>query len=115
MRVRERRAMTDYDVVIVGSGVGGGAVALSLAGTGARVLIVERGERLPREPQNTDPQAVFVERRYRARETWVDGTGQPFRPGQYYFVGGHTKFYGTAMFRFRERDFEATEPARFDL
>lgn len=101
--------MRDYDVVIVGSGVGGGAVALSLAGTGARVLIVERGERLPREPQNTDPEAVFVERRYRARETWVDGTGRPFSPGQYYFVGGHTKFYGTAMFRFRERDFEAAE------
>lgn len=100
----------DFDVVIIGSGVGGGAVALMLADTGARICIVERGERLPREAQNSDPEAVFVQRRYRAAERWVDGaSGGDFVPGQYYFVGGHTKFYGTAMFRLRERDFEATE------
>jgi choline dehydrogenase-like flavoprotein len=98
----------DADIVIIGSGVGGGAVALQLADSGARITILERGERLPREPQNTDPEAVFVQRRYRAKETWVDGAGQPFTPGQYYFVGGHTKFYGTAMFRLRVHDFEAT-------
>jgi choline dehydrogenase-like flavoprotein len=99
----------DFDVVVIGSGVGGGAVALSLAGTGARICVIERGERLPREPQNTDPEAVFVERRYRTRERWVDGAGRSFSPGQYYYVGGHTKFYGTAMFRLREQDFDATE------
>ena len=99
----------DFDVVIIGSGVGGGAVALTLAGSGARICIVERGERLPREPQNNDPEAVFVQRRYRAPERWVDGAGQDFVPGQYYFVGGHTKFYGTAMFRLRESDFAATQ------
>ncbi|MDE2297946.1 MAG: GMC family oxidoreductase [Burkholderiales bacterium] len=97
-----------YDVVIVGSGVGGGAVALQLAGTGARVLILERGPVLPREPQNWDPEAVFVDLRYRSTETWTSGDRR-FRPGQYYYVGGHTKFYGTAMFRFRERDFQAVE------
>ena len=101
----------DADIVIIGSGVGGGAMARSLAGSGARILILERGERLPREPQNTDAEAVFAQRRYRAPERWLDGAGQPFQPGQYYYVGGHTKFYGTAMFRFRERDFEATEHA----
>jgi choline dehydrogenase-like flavoprotein len=95
-----------YDVVIVGSGVGGGAVALSLAGSGARILILERGERLPREPQNWDPEAVFVEQRYRTADLWYDGAGNAFRPGQFYCVGGHTKLYGTAMFRFRERDFD---------
>ncbi|MBM3396170.1 MAG: GMC family oxidoreductase [Betaproteobacteria bacterium] len=95
-----------YDVVIIGSGVGGGAVALSLAGSGARILILERGERLPREPQNWDTESVFVEQRYRTHDTWHDGEGKPFRPGQFYYVGGHTKFYGTAMFRFRERDFD---------
>ncbi len=99
----------DFDVVIIGSGVGGGAIAHSLADTGARICILERGERLPREPQNSDAHAVFVERRYRTQERWQDGAGHSFRPGQYYYVGGHTKFYGTAMFRFRERDFEATE------
>ena len=101
----------ECDVAIIGSGVGGGCVALSLAGTGARVLILERGQRLPREPQNWDPEAVFVENRYRTTETWYDGAGNLFRPGQFYYVGGHTKVYGTAMFRFRERDFDGVEHA----
>ncbi len=96
------------DVLIIGSGVGGGAVALQLAGSGARVLILERGPFLPREPQNWDPEAVFGALRYRSTETWTSGDRR-FRPGQYYYVGGHTKFYGTAMFRFRERDFGVIE------
>ena len=100
---------SECDVCIIGSGVGGSAVALSLAASGARICILERGERLVREAQNQDPEAVFVERRYRTRERWLDGAGEPFTPGQYYFVGGHTKFYGTAMFRLRERDFDATD------
>ena len=104
-------AKADYDVVIIGSGVGGGAIALALAATGAKILILERGERLPREAENWSPEAVFVEQRYRTRETWYDSNGQPFRPGQFYFVGGHTKVYGTAMFGFRERDFEGIEHA----
>jgi len=104
------RAVTEEgpDVVIIGSGVGGGAVAHQLAGSGARVLLLERGPVLPREPQNWDVEAVFCEERYRTTETWY-ADGRPFRPGMFYFVGGHTKFFGTAMFRFRERDFEAVE------
>jgi choline dehydrogenase-like flavoprotein len=104
-------AAESYDVVIIGSGVGGGAVALSLAGTGARVLILERGERLPREAENWSAEAVFAQQRYRTHETWYDDSGNPFRPGQYYYVGGHTKFYGAAMFRFREQDFAGIEHA----
>lgn len=95
----------DTDVCIIGSGVGGSAVAWSLAPAGARVLVLERGEHLPREPENSDPEAVFGQLRYRTTDTWLDGAGKPFRPGQYYFVGGHTKFFGTAMFRFRKEDF----------
>ena len=91
--------MDEYDIVIIGSGVGGGCTALTLADTGARILVLERGERLPREPQNWDPEAVFVDLRYRSRETWYDGSGNPFRPGQYYYVGGHTKVYGLEVFR----------------
>ncbi|MEX8519670.1 MAG: FAD-dependent oxidoreductase [Leptothrix sp. (in: b-proteobacteria)] len=98
----------DADVVIIGSGVGGGSIALQLAGSGAKVLVLERGPVLPREPQNWDIEAVFCEQRYKTSETWY-ADGRPFRPGMFYFVGGHTKFYGTAMFRFRERDFEAVE------
>ncbi len=93
------------DVVIIGSGVGGAAVARPLALTGLRVLILERGERLADEPQRSDPEAVFVEKRYRTREIWQDAAGRRFRPGQYYQLGGHTKFYGAAMFRFRPSDF----------
>lgn len=95
----------DYDIVIIGSGVGGGAVALQLAGSDAKVLVLERGPVLPREPQNWDIESVFVEQRYKTDETWY-ADGRAFRPGMFYFVGGHTKFYGTALFRFRERDFE---------
>lgn len=95
-----------YDIVIIGSGVGGGAVALQLAGSDARVLVLERGPVLPREAQNEDVTAVFCDQRYKTTETWY-ADGRPFRPGMFYFVGGHTKFYGTAMFRYRERDFEA--------
>ncbi len=94
-----------YDVVIIGSGVGGGSVALQLAGSDARVLVLERGPTLPREAQNWDPEAVFCDERYRCSETWY-ADGKPFNPGMFYFVGGHTKFYGTAMFRFREQDFD---------
>jgi choline dehydrogenase-like flavoprotein len=96
------------DVVIIGSGVGGAAVARQLAPTGARILILERGAHLPMEPERADPEAVFVENRYRTRELWQDETGRRYRPGQYYQVGGHTKFYGTAMFRFRPSDFAET-------
>jgi choline dehydrogenase-like flavoprotein len=93
------------DVVIIGSGVGGSSVALQLAGSAAKVLVLERGPVLPREPQNWDIEAVFCDKRYQSDETWF-ADGRAFRPGMFYFVGGHTKFYGTAMFRFRERDFD---------
>ncbi len=93
------------DVVIIGSGVGGGSVARQLAGSGMRILILERGDFIPDEPQNADAEAVFVEARYKTHEEYQDEAGRRYRPGQYYYVGGHTKFYGTAMFRFRESDF----------
>lgn len=93
------------DVVIIGSGVGGSVVARQLAGSGAKLLILERGDFLPNEPQNADAEAVFVQSRYRTKEEWLTPEGKSFHPGQYYYVGGHTKFYGTAMFRFRAGDF----------
>ncbi len=113
-----RQEMMDKpDVVVIGSGVGGGSVALKLVEAGLRVLILERGGKLPNEPELSDAEAVFVQNRYRTHEEWQDATGRRYRPGQYYYLGGHTKFYGTAMFRFRESDFaetaheEATSPA----
>ena len=93
------------DIAIIGSGVGGSAVAHALAGSGARIVMLERGADLPPEPQMSDPEEVFVKARYRTTEEWQDATGARFRPGQYYHVGGHTRFYGAAMFRFRPEDF----------
>jgi choline dehydrogenase-like flavoprotein len=94
------------EVVIVGSGMGGGTTALALARRGVDVLVLERGERLPREPENWSPGAVFVDRRYKPAERWIDGAGRPFAPGVHYVVGGSTKVYGASLPRFREQDFE---------
>jgi choline dehydrogenase-like flavoprotein len=94
-----------YDVVIVGSGAGGGTLAHTLAPTGKRVLVLERGDWLPREIENWDAEAVFVDNRYVSADTWYDGSGKAFQPQIHYFVGGATKFYGAALYRLRERDF----------
>ena len=93
------------DVVIVGSGMGGGTLAWALRDCGARVLLLERGGFLPSEPQNWSAAAVFGENRYKAKEEWRDADGGWFSPGVHYFVGGNTKVYGAALPRLREADF----------
>jgi choline dehydrogenase-like flavoprotein len=95
----------EYDVIIVGSGAGGGTLAHRLAPSGKRVLILERGDWLPREIENWDATAVFVDNRYVSKDTWYDEHGKAFQPQIHYFVGGATKFYGAALYRLRERDF----------
>ncbi len=92
-------------VIIVGSGMGGGTLAWGLAQRGIDTLVLERGEVLPREPENWSPEAVFVERRYKPDETWLDDDGTEFHPGVHYVVGGNTKVYGASLPRLRERDF----------
>lgn len=99
----------EYDVIIIGSGVGGSVTARKLAEAGARVLILERGEFVPREQENWSVEKVFFEKKYKAQDIWLDKNGRPFDPGVYYNVGGSTKFYGAALFRLRERDFEELE------
>ena len=96
---------THYDVVIIGSGPGGGTMAWRLAQTGKRVLLLERGGYLPREPANWNSQIVFNEARYQAQETWYGADGKTFRPGLHYYVGGNSKVYGSVLFRLREQDF----------
>ena len=97
------------DVVIIGSGMGGGTLAWALKDTGLDVLIVERGQFLPREPENSQPDHVFIKKRYVTSEPWYDAyTGKPFQPGVYYWVGGNTKMYGACLPRFRRSDFEET-------
>jgi choline dehydrogenase-like flavoprotein len=95
--------------VVIGSGVGGATVARALTRKGVDVLVLERGGRLPREPENWSPRAVFLERRYKPDERWLDGAGRPFAPGVHYVVGGNSKVYGASLPRFRERDFGAIE------
>lgn len=97
---------SSYDVVIVGAGVGGGTMANRLATAGAKVLVIERGTRLPREADNWSVKAVFHDKRYATRETWRDRDGQEFSPSTYYYVGGNSKFFGTATLRFRVEDFQ---------
>jgi choline dehydrogenase-like flavoprotein len=100
-----------YDVVIVGSGMGGGTLAYGLMGSGASVLVLERGGVIPREAENWDAKAVFADGRYRAEDEWQDGDDGWYRPSISYAVGGNTKVYGAALPRFRPQDFGAVEHA----
>ncbi|MGN6378276.1 MAG: GMC family oxidoreductase N-terminal domain-containing protein, partial [Gaiellales bacterium] len=97
--------MESYDVIIIGSGAGGGTLARHLAPSGKRILVLERGGWLPREPANWIAQDVFVDNRYVSPDTWYDAGGKPFQPQIHYFVGGATKLYGAALYRLREEDF----------
>jgi choline dehydrogenase-like flavoprotein len=98
-----------FDLVIIGTGAGGGTLAYALRDSGLRILLVERGDFLPQEPQNWQPAEVFDRRRYKPDETWYGADGKPFHPGVHYFVGGNTKVYGAALPRFRVQDFGAIE------
>ncbi len=97
--------MDHYDLIVVGSGPGGASLAHSLAPTGKRILLIERGDYLPRSRANWDSRTVFVEGTYQANETWYGRDGRSFHPGLHYFVGGNSKVYGAALLRLRERDF----------
>ncbi|HEU4523804.1 MAG TPA: GMC family oxidoreductase, partial [Gemmatimonadales bacterium] len=97
--------MNDYDVIVIGSGAGGGTLAHRLAPSGARILLLERGEYVPREKDNWSTRAVNLEGKYAARETWRDRAGKELHPHINYWVGGNTKFYGAALFRLRREDF----------
>jgi choline dehydrogenase-like flavoprotein len=94
-----------FDVIIVGSGAGGATLAQRLAPTGKSILILERGEHVPREAENWDPKTVFLQRKYRTKEQWFDHRGKPFIPNTHYWVGGNTTFYGAALMRLRQGDF----------
>ncbi|MBN8993919.1 MAG: GMC family oxidoreductase [Rhizobiales bacterium] len=99
------------DIVIIGSGMGGATLAAGLARSGARIAILERGDRLPDVPETRDARAIFVDGYFRPKEMWLDRQGKPFNPGNYYYVGGNSKFYGAVLIRYRERDFDGIEHA----
>ncbi len=95
----------EYDVFIIGTGAGGGTLVHTLAASGLRLLLLERGDFLPREKDNWDPDAVFVDGKYISPDTWYDSDGNKFQPQFHYFVGGATKLFGAALYRLRPQDF----------
>jgi len=94
-----------FDVIIIGTGAGGGTLAYHLAPSGKRILILERGDYVPREKDNWNPKAVNIDAKYNTKDMWRDAKGEELHPHTNYFVGGNTKFYGAALFRLRQRDF----------
>jgi len=97
---------SNYDIIIIGTGAGGGTLAHRLATSGKRILVLERGGFLPREKANWDTTEVFQKDRYHTDEVWLDQQGRDIHPGTGYWVGGNTKVYGGALFRLREKDFD---------
>lgn len=97
--------MTAADVIIIGSGMGGATLAAALAPTGKRILILEKGGALRPSPADRDTQAIFGRGHFRPREMWYDGKGRPFNPGNYYNIGGNSKFFGAVFLRYRAEDF----------
>jgi len=96
---------THYDVIIIGTGAGGGTLAYRLAPSGKRILLLERGDYVPREKDNWNPRAVNAEGKYQTTEVWRDRHGKELHPHTNYYVGGNTKFFGAALFRLRKEDF----------
>ncbi|OMH29440.1 GMC oxidoreductase [Motiliproteus sp. MSK22-1] len=103
--MKRNTTQNEYDIVIVGSGIGGATLLNRLAETGARILLIERGQSLEDSCAARDSKAIFVDEKFRPDEQWLDGNGQCFNPGNYYYVGGNSKFYGAVMLRYREEDF----------
>jgi choline dehydrogenase-like flavoprotein len=104
-----KKGQEHFDIVIIGTGMGGGTLSYALRNSNARILLIERGDYLPSEAENWDARAVFGRNRYKPNEVWYDSNQKPFAPGVHYFVGGNTKVYGAALPRFRSQDFEAIE------
>src|SRR5256884_721792 len=94
-----------YDVIIIGTGAGGGTLAYRLAPSGKKILLLERGDYVAREADNWSTKAVNVEAKYHTKEVWRDKDGRDLHPHTNYYVGGNTKFYGAALFRLRQQDF----------
>ena len=94
---------TRYDVIITGTGLGGGTLAYKLAPSGKKILLLERGGYLPREKGNWISKTVFIDNKYKAKETWKDKAGDTFHPGIHYNVGRNSKVYGAALLRMRHQ------------
>jgi choline dehydrogenase-like flavoprotein len=106
---RDKTMQNHWDVIIIGTGAGGSTLAYSLASTGKRILMLDRGDYIPREKANWNPEAVYMDGKYRTDERWSDANGNAFQPTLYHRIGGSTKVYGAALLRMRMMDFEALQ------
>ncbi len=99
---------TLFDVIIVGSGFGGGTVAYALSRAGLNVLLVERGGWPHRDETDWNGRAILLEGRYRGdsvvrvRQLGASDAVDTF-PNQ--VVGGNSIFFGGAALRLRASDF----------
>jgi choline dehydrogenase-like flavoprotein len=100
-----------FDIIIIGTGAGGGTIAHALAASDARILVLERGDFVPQEDENWSAEAVWKDLRYRTREYWLDEEGREFHPYTHYNVGGNTKFWGSVLYRLRREDFQELQHA----
>ena len=103
--------MDSYDIIIIGTGAGGGTLLHKLKNSGKKILVLERGKFLPREKENWNIDTVFKQERYHTTEVWKTEGDKDLHPGTGYWVGGNTKVYGAALFRLREKDFHEIQHA----
>ncbi|HSG63878.1 MAG TPA: GMC family oxidoreductase [Gammaproteobacteria bacterium] len=103
--MKNQASSREYDVIVVGSGAGGAATAYRLVQAGLRVLLIEKGERLPKNEATLDVQAVIHEGTFKSKERWRDGAGRALVPEEYFNLGGKTKWYGAALAQFRPAEF----------
>ena len=94
-----------YDVILIGSGAGGGTLAASLADAGHTVLLLERGGVMPQADQNVAEVSLFRKQRYHPEEKWFGTDGDPFSPQMVHAIGGNTKIWGGVLERMREQEF----------
>ncbi|MDQ0394732.1 FAD-dependent oxidoreductase [Labrys monachus] len=106
--------MSSPDIVVIGAGMGGATIAHALAPSGAEILILDKGHQLPDRPENRDARAIFQRGFFRPQESWYDSAGKPFNPGNYYYNGGNSKFYGAVLMRYRAEDFDGLAHADGD-
>ena len=99
--------MTSFDYIIIGSGAGGAAAAWRLAQDGSRILIIEKGESLPKDGSTLDLNQVVRQSRFSSTEAWRTPGGSKVTPKEYFNVGGKTKWFGGALVRFDRDEFEA--------
>jgi choline dehydrogenase-like flavoprotein len=102
MTLRDR-----FDVIVVGSGAGGSAATYRLAMAGPQVLLVEKGDALPKDGRTLDVQNVVHDGAFKSAELWQDVRGRAFAPEEHFNLGGKTKWYGAALARFAPAEFEA--------